>query len=160
MVILIMGVAGSGKTTVGRLLAEAFHWEFVDADTFHVPANISKMRSGIPLSEADRRPWLFALQRAIDEWKRTHLNVVLACSALTSASRRILMPAGSDSPVIYLKGSFELIHQRLAERRDHFMHAELLASQFAQLEEPTDAITIDIDQSPEKIVAEIASHLR
>ncbi|HKN86287.1 MAG TPA: gluconokinase [Nitrospiraceae bacterium] len=159
MIVLIMGVSGSGKSTIGRRLADALHADFVEADSFHSHVNLEKMRAGTPLSEHDREPWLHALRAAIDRWIREEQNVVLACSALTAASRRILIPDRRSIALVYLKGSFDLIQARLAQRQHPFMPRELLASQFDILEEPTDAFTIDAAWPPDTITARIKEHL-
>ena len=159
MIVLIMGVSGSGKSTIGRRLADALHWTFVDADSFHSQVNIEQMRAGRPLSERDRAPWLHAIRAAIVGWIRKEQNVVLACSALTAASRRILIPDRRSIALVYLKGAFDLIQTRLARRQHHFMPRELLASQFDTLEEPTDACTIDAACPPDTITARIKQHL-
>ena len=159
MIVLIMGVSGSGKSTIGRRLADALHWTFADADSFHSRSNVEQMRAGTPLSEHDREPWLHALRAAIDEWIRAEQNVILACSALTAASRRILIPDRRSVTLVYLKSSFEVIRARLAQRRHHFMPQELLASQFDMLEEPTDALTIDAALPPDAITARIRAYL-
>ena len=119
MVILIMGVSGSGKTTIGEGLALELKWKFRDADDFHPAANIEKMRQGISLNDDDRRPWLQALRQAIDESLQTHDNLILACSALKAAYRQILGKSSEQVKFIYLKGSFELIEQRLKQRQGH-----------------------------------------
>lgn len=147
-----MGVSGSGKTTIGLLLADALHWEFKDADAFHSPANIEKMRLGIPLSDADRIPWLQDLQRAIAQWLQEDKNVVLACSALKASYRQFLLLDSDRIKLVYLKGSFEVIQKRLQERHNHFMTEKLLKSQFDALEEPPDAICVDLSNPPERIV--------
>ncbi|WP_193195301.1 gluconokinase [Nostoc sp. MG11] len=152
MIILVMGVSGSGKTTIGLLLADALHWEFRDADAFHSPANIEKMRLGIPLSDADRIPWLQDLQRAIAQWLQENKNVVLACSALKANYRQFLSLDSDRVKLVYLKGSFEVIQNRLQERHNHFMSEKLLKSQFDALEEPPDAMYIDVSEPPEMIV--------
>ena len=159
MIVLIMGVSGSGKSTIGRRLSDALQWTFADADSFHSHINLEKMRAGTPLSEHDREPWLQALRTAIDRWTREKQNVVLACSALTMASRRILIPDRHSIVLVYLKGSFDLIQARLAQRAYHFMPQKLLASQFDTLEEPTDALTIEAAWPPETITAHIAAYL-
>lgn len=159
MIVLIMGVSGSGKSTIGRRLADALQWKFADADSFHSHSNLEKMRAGRPLSEHERGPWLRALRAAIDRWIKEGQNVVLACSALTTASRRILIPDRNAIALVYLKGAFDLIQARLARRPRHFMPQELLASQFDTLEEPTDALTIDAAWPPETITAHIAVYL-
>lgn len=160
MIVLIMGVSGSGKSTIGRRLADVLHWQFADADSFHSHINIEKMRAGIPLSEHDRGPWLRAVRSAIEGWITKEQNVVLACSALTAASRRILIPDRHSIALVYLKGSYDLIQARLAQRTHPFMPQELLASQFDTLEEPADALTIDAASPPETITAHITAYLR
>jgi len=153
-----MGVTGSGKTTIGRALAESLNWQFVDADDFHPPANVAKMRAGIPLDDTDRAPWLAALRAAIDNWLRSKTNVVLACSALKQAYRDQLM-FSPDVRLVYLRGSRDLIAHRLTERRDHYMDPGLLTSQFAALEEPTNALVVDVDASVPEIVTRIRTSL-
>jgi gluconokinase len=159
MIILIMGVSGSGKTTIGQRLADMLRWEFLDADSFHPPSNRQKMSAGTPLSEQDRRPWLDALREAIDRWISEDRNVVLACSALSASARRILIPESHSVKLVYLKGPFDLIQDRLARRPHHYMPQELLASQFDTLEEPAEALTIDAGWAPEAITAHIIAAL-
>ena len=159
MVVVLMGVSGSGKTTVGRLLAAALGGEFVEGDDHHPPANVEKMRRGIPLDDADRRPWLEALSRAIGEWLAAGRTVVLACSALKRSYREILRAGRPEVRFIYLQGAPELIRARLAGRRGHYMPPSLLDSQIATLEEPKSALVIAIDGRPEEIVAQILSAL-
>ncbi|MGH9504715.1 MAG: gluconokinase [Terriglobales bacterium] len=158
MIVVVMGVTGAGKTTIGVLLGQRLGWEFVDADSFHSPANIEKIRHGIALDDADRAPWLKSLREAMEDWAAEHKNVVLACSALKRSYRAELWIAG-ETRFVFLKGSYELIDQRLRHRHGHFASESILASQFAALEEPEDAITVDIDQSEEEIVAEIRRQL-
>lgn len=155
MIILVMGVSGSGKSTIGQLLADSLHCEFADADAFHSPENLEKMRHGIPLNDLDRMPWLLALQQAIKQWLQENKNVVLACSALKASYRQYLILDEERVKLIYLKGAFELIQKRLHMRQDHFMPEELLKSQFNALEEPSDAITVDISGPQEVIVQKI-----
>lgn len=143
-----MGVSGSGKSTIGKILAEKLSIPFFDADEFHPPSNIDKMKSGHSLNDQDRSPWLKKLAEKIEIWNSGQ-GAVLACSALKSSYRTIL---GRDHFYIYLKGSFALIYQRLQERSDHFMPESLLKSQFDALEEPENACIISIDGSIEKIV--------
>lgn len=158
MLVLIMGVAGSGKTLIGSMLAQALGWEFRDADSFHPPANVQKMSRGIPLTDADREPWLDLIQQALCQWAASGKDAVVACSALKQRYRERI---SRQCPVtfVYLKGDFELIHSRMAARQGHFMKAEMLASQFGDLEEPADAIVVDISGSPAEIVGQILTRL-
>ena len=156
-----MGPAGSGKTTVGELLAEQLSWEFADGDDFHPPVNIAKMSRGIPLTDEDRLPWLQAIRNSIEQWLAQARDVVLACSAL-KRSYRDLLGVGSnakDIKLVNLKGSYDLLLERLHSRKGHYMKEQMLSSQLADLEEPTDAITIDVSASPEQIVSEIRKRL-
>ena len=145
-----MGVQGSGKTTVGRALAARLGWRFADADEFHPKANIEKMSAGIPLNDADRAPWLAALRAEIDRTLAASSNLVLTSSALKERYRQQLMTEGVS--LVHLRGSQELIASRLEGREGHFAKPNLLASQFAQLEEPHNAITVDVSGSVEQIV--------
>jgi gluconokinase len=154
VIVVIMGVTGSGKTTVGTVLAQQLGWEFADADDFHPPANVAKMKAGIPLDDADRVPWLASLRQAIGQWIAKRENVVLACSALKKNYRDELA-VGREVRFVYLKGSYDLIYQRLKQRHGHFASEKILAGQFADLQEPDDAFTVEIDQPVEEIVAEI-----
>jgi gluconokinase len=158
MIVIVMGTTGSGKTTIGSLLAKRMGWEFVDADDFHPPSNVEKMKHGIPLTDADREPWLKALHDRIVEWTAEQRSVVLACSALKQGYRDELR-ASSDVRFVYLKGSYQLFSQRVLARRGHFAKQDLLASQFATLEEPTDAITVDAAPPPAQIVSEVRRKL-
>jgi gluconokinase len=153
-----MGPAGAGKTTVGELLATQLHWDFADADNFHPPANIAKMSHGIPLHDEDRIPWLHSLRDAILQWDAQRQNVVLACSALKCSYRELLL-INSNVKLVYLKGSFELFRDRLRARKGHYAGEGILAGQFADLEEPENAVTIDAAQPVEQIVAEIREQL-
>lgn len=160
MIVIVMGVSGSGKTTIGKQLAASLQWEFRDADTFHSPENVEKMRRGIALSETDRLPWLKSLQTAIAEWLQADKNVVLACSALKQSYRQYLILDCDRVKLVYLKGSYQLIYNRLQMRQNHYMSAELLNSQFDLLEEPTDAISIDISAPTQDILHTIISALK
>jgi gluconokinase len=159
MVIVLMGVSGTGKTEVGTRLARALGAEFVEGDDYHPPANIEKMRSGVPLDDADRQPWLETLSREIGTWLDAGRTVVLACSALKRRYRDILKAGRAGVRFVHLKGPEALIRSRLDHRRGHYMPPSLLDSQFAALEEPTEAITVSIEGPPEAIVAEIMKKL-
>lgn len=157
--VVVMGVAGSGKTTVGQTLAGRLGWDFYDADGFHPIENISKMASGIPLDDADRTPWLASLHALISASLKQERPAVLACSALKESYRQTLLEGNSDVLIVYLKGSHDLIWSRLSARQDHYMKPEMLQSQFDVLEEPADALTVDIALPVEEIVQEIVRHL-
>ena len=159
MVILIMGVEGSGKTTVGKLLAQELGWRFIDADDFHSASNKEKMSHSIPLDDADRGPWLRAIHDFVANLVEKGQKLVLACSALKQSYREQLRK-GLEMKVVYLKGSFDLFYSRLQERQAHFARESLLASQFESLEEPADAITIDAAFPETEIVKQIKSALR
>ena len=160
MIILVMGVSGSGKTTIGKQLADSLQWEFSDGDSFHSPENVEKMRRGIPLTEVDRQPWLQAMQRAIAQWLQADKNVVLACSALKESYRQLLIVDKTRIKLVYLKGSYQLIQKRLQERKNHYMSEKLLNSQFDVLEEPADAIDIDITAPTPVIIQTIKTALK
>ncbi len=153
-----MGVVGAGKTTIGVLLAEQLGWEFVDADSFHSATSIEKISHGIPLDDEDRAPWLKALQDAVQGWLDQGRNVVLACSALKRSYREEI-GIGPGVKLVYLKGSPAVIAERLRLRQGHFANAQILRSQLATLEEPEDAVTVDVGAPPEAIVAEIRREL-
>jgi gluconokinase len=159
MIVIVMGVVGAGKTTIGTLLASQLGWDFADADDFHPESNVEKIRHGISLTDDDREPWLGRLRHAIDNWITEDKNVVLACSALKSAYRSKLS-AGPQVQFVYLKGSAELIAGRLHSRHGHFAGESILASQLADLQEPESAVTVNIAKTPEQIVDEIQKRLR
>lgn len=159
MIVVLMGVSGSGKTTVGEILAGRLGWRFVDADDYHPPENVAKMRAGQPLTDDDRRPWLAALARLIDDVRDCGENLVLACSALKHEYRDYLRDGAKDVVYIYLEGPEELIRERLAHRTGHFMDPHLLHSQFEALEPPQHAIRVNIRPTPEQIAAEIERKL-
>jgi len=158
MIAVIMGVAGAGKSTVGQLLATELGCRFVDGDLLHSPANIEKMTHGIPLTDADRAPWLMAIHFRIAESFERGECLVVACSALKQKYRDTL-EAGVAVTWVYLKGGEELIQERLHQRQHHFMKAGMLASQFADLEEPANAIVVDVSVEPTMAVAQIVSAL-
>jgi len=153
-----MGTAGSGKTTIGKLLAAKLNWEFADGDSFHSPANIEKMSRGIPLTDGDRVPWLNSIREAILQWDAQQKNIVLACSALKQIYRDKLL-VNANVKLVYLKGSYALLRERLHSRKGHYATEQLLISQFADLEEPANSVTVDVTPSPEEIVAEIRTKL-
>jgi len=159
MVIILMGVSGSGKTTVGRLLSEDLGWKFYEGDDFQPSANVEKMRRGIPLDDADRRPWLELLRELIRNCLERGDSAVLACSALKKSYREFLR-IENKVVFIYLKGDYEVIQKRLRERLGHFMNPDLLDSQFEALEEPRAAMCIDVSANPREIVDSIKSRLR
>ena len=158
MVVVLMGVAGSGKTTVGRLLAERTGATFYDADDFHPRANVEKMRGGVPLTDEDRTPWLEALRSLVASCLERGERAVLACSALKEKYRERLL-VDERVKFVYLKGDYELIEQRLKNRSGHFMKREMLDGQFATLEEPRKALHVEVDASPEEIVEAIKDGL-
>ena len=160
--IVIMGVSGCGKTTVAEQLAKRLGWIFSDADQLHPAGNVEKMRSGTPLTDDDRRPWLQAIAAEIDQQRAMQKPIVTACSALKRAYRTILIGQRTDVRLIYLKGSHGLIMSRLAPRKDHYFPASLLDSQFAALEEPDaaeHALVVTIDKDVDAIVDEIERRL-
>ena len=155
MVILLMGVAGSGKTTIGLALAAQLGWGFGDADDFHPPANVAKMSAGLPLDDADRAPWLAAIRTHIDEKLARDENAIVTCSALKEKYRTLLVADPTQVKLVHLTGDPTLLAARIAGRRDHFMGPEMLASQLAALQSPRDALAVDIAQPPAAIVAQI-----
>lgn len=161
MVIVLMGVTGCGKTTVGKLLADQLGWMFYDADDFHPEENVEKMRQGIPLDDDDRMPWLNRLAELINSEHENERNMVLACSALKKKYREVIQHDLKPVRLVYLKGDFELIKDRLSQRVGHYMDPELLKSQFDALEEPEEdeAISVDISPSPEDIVTSVRDEI-
>jgi len=160
--VIVMGVSGSGKSTVGALLASFLRWEFEDADWFHSVSNVDKMHSGIPLTDEDRWPWLDAIAAWIDEARRSGRFGVIACSALKRRYRDVLIGDSGDVRLVYLKGDERLIARRIATRHEHFMPRGLLHSQFEALEEPEpaeNAIIVSIESHPREIVTRILSAL-
>lgn len=160
--IVVMGVAGSGKSTVAALLAMMLRYEFKEGDLLHPPENVEKMRNGAPLTDADRAIWLDRVAAAIDDWRARGKGGVISCSALKRSYRHIIIGDRLDVALVYLKGSYDLIHSRMAARHEHFMPVALLDSQFAILEEPAPdehPIVVDIDATPAAIAAEIVRRL-
>ena len=158
-VIMVMGVSGSGKSTVGRALADALGDEFLDADAFHSPASIERMREGIPLDDAARQPWLLLVRGAVLDRVRQGRSLVFACSALKAAYRHTLLDGIDDAVVVYLAVDPAVLEERLRTRHGHFMPASLLASQLADLEPPADAIVVDEGRPLPEVIAEILARL-
>ena len=158
-IVVVMGVAGSGKTTVGTMLAVAMHCAYLEGDALHSPANVENMSHGIPLTDADRAPWLAAIHaRLLDSFKQGE-SLVVGCSALKRSYRTVLAD-GIPITWVFLKGSAALIRSRLQHRNGHYMKADMLASQFEALEEPSDALIVDVSRSPGAIVEQILTELR
>ena len=154
-----MGVSGTGKSTIGKLLSDRTGWAFYDADDFHPQANIDKMNRGIPLTDSDRLPWLAELQQLIRNTLNSQHHAILACSALKSKYRQILSHNHSEVVFIYLRGDYDCIQTRIYQRTGHFMNPDLLQSQFDTLEEPQDAVIIDVSCSPKMIVEQILERI-
>jgi gluconokinase len=161
MIVIVFGVSGSGKTTIGKLVAKELGWKFYEGDDFHSQANIEKMRRGVPLTDEDRQPWLAKLRETIERSLATGDSAVVACSALKAKYRRHLQ-INSEVKLVYLRGDYALISGRLRERKGHFMNLTLLQSQFADLEQPRpdeDAIAVDVGGSPREITEAIKEKL-
>jgi gluconokinase len=158
-IVVVMGVSGSGKTTVGTMLANAMGAAFLEGDSLHSAANVEKMRHGLPLTDADRAPWLAAIHWRLLEAFRRGQSLVVGCSALKRSYRTVLAE-GIPITWVYLKGPAALIRSRLQRRRGHYMRADMVASQFEALEEPSDALVVDVSPSPAAIVAKIMTELR
>ena len=158
MVIVLMGVAGSGKTTIGQKLAADLGWTFHDADEFHPPENIAKMSAGIPLTDRDRAPWLAAIRAHIDACLARGQGAVVTCSALKAAYRAVLVADPATVKLVHLTGDFALLAARIGGRQGHFMKPEMLASQLADLEPPRDALTLDVAEPVATLVAKIREH--
>lgn len=162
VIAVVMGVSGSGKTTVAALVSAALGCQFLEGDDLHPAENVEKMHSGAPLTDGDRMPWLHKIMEEIDDWRVKGESGVLTCSALKRFYRDIIIGDRREVALVYLKGSYDLIRRRMAERHDHFMPLALLDSQFAILQEPTPdehAIIVDVDGRPAEIAAEIVHRL-
>jgi carbohydrate kinase (thermoresistant glucokinase family) len=163
MIVVMMGVSGSGKTTIADGVARREGWPLLEGDKLHPPANVEKMSHGIPLTDDDRWPWLRAIAATIDDWRAKGQSGVVACSALKRAYRDILIGDRKDVMLVYLRGSRQLIGQRMAERKGHFMPPALLDSQFATLEEPGDGehpIVVSVAMAPDAIADEVVGKLK
>lgn len=163
VIVVVMGVSGSGKTTISALLAGKLGCQFQEGDDLHPKANVEKMRSGMPLTDADRMPWLHKIAEEIDGWRARGESGVLTCSALKRAYRDVIIGSRSDVILVYLKGSHDLIKQRMAARHEHFMPVALLDSQFATLEEPTPdehPIVVDVGGRPASVADEIVRQIK
>lgn len=159
MILVLMGVSGSGKTTVGRMLARELGWPFYDGDGFHPPANIARMRAGLPLTDEHRRTWLHVLAVLIRRLEAEGTPAVVACSALRASYRASLRDASPAVRFVYLRGPYALIRERLAAREDHFFDPDLLDSQYAALEEPAGVPAISVEQALEVVIGAIRAEL-
>ena len=162
MIVVVMGVSGSGKTTVAALLAARLGWRYREGDDLHPSENVEKMRRGTPLTDADRLPWLQAIAREIDLWRTQGESGVLTCSALKRSYRDIIISDRPEMALVYLKGAQALVARRMAARHEHFMPTALLASQFATLQEPTPderPIIVDVGGQPGEIADRIVREL-
>jgi carbohydrate kinase (thermoresistant glucokinase family) len=160
VIAIVMGVSGVGKSTLGRPLAERLGWQFLDADDFHPPANVAKMAAGKPLEDADRWPWLDLLNQKLKLKESENQSAVLACSALKESYRQRLTAGLARFEIVFLYGDFALIRERLAQRKHRFMPPSLLESQYATLEPPAKAISIDVAADPETALAAIMARLK
>ncbi|AXV74281.1 gluconate kinase [Ralstonia solanacearum] len=160
MIVVVMGVSGCGKSTVGRMIAERLGCAFRDGDEFHSEANRAKMHAGIPLNDDDRKPWLETIRAYMDETTAGGRSLVVACSALKERYRDVLRGPSGSTAFVYLKGDFELLRNRLAARQDHFFNPMLLRSQFDALEEPADAVVVDIALPQETVAQQAVEQLQ
>jgi len=159
MIVLVMGVSGSGKTTIGEALARELGWKYLDADDYHSPENVAKMAAGVPLEDSDRWPWLEKINEELLKIQKQGKSAVIGCSALKHAYRERLARGLRDFEIVYLRGDFELIQSRIAARKHRFMPAALLQSQFDALEPPAHAIEVDVSAPVESSLSEIKNQL-
>lgn len=157
-IIILMGVAGSGKSTIGAILSRELGWEFIDSDKLHPQQNIEKMKNGIALTDSDRKPWLKAIRNVIEQADQNNVNIIIACSALKETYRQYLIQSDKNIEIVFLKGDLNLIQKRLLSRPHHFFNPKLLQDQFKTLEEPGNALHIDILQPPQNIAHSIRKH--
>jgi len=163
LVVVMMGVSGSGKTTIAQGVAKRLGWDVLEGDSYHPPANIEKMSHGTPLDDSDRWPWLHAIAKAIDAELAAGRSSIVACSALKRSYRDILIGSRPNVALVYLRGTHALLYERIKHRTGHFMPASLLESQFAALEDPTEdekPIVVSVDATPEKIVDSVLVAMR
>ncbi len=158
--LLITGVAGSGKTTIGKRAAAALGWPYFEADDFHSDTNRAKMAAGTPLTDEDRAPWLAAIRARMDEVRATGGHAVFTCSALKEKYREVLLGGTDDVALVFLTADFETIHARVSGRPGHFMKGEMVRSQFEALEPPRDALTLDVRLAPDEILARVVAAVR
>ncbi|HEY4300846.1 MAG TPA: gluconokinase [Candidatus Didemnitutus sp.] len=158
VIVLIMGVSGSGKSTVGRMVADKLGWPYFEADDFHSAANKSKMARGLPLDDADRAPWLASIRARMDECRKASQSAIFTCSALKEKYRSVL--GGDTIILVHLTGDLATILQRVGQRQGHYMKSDLVRSQFEALEPPANALVCDISHSPEEIVETIVERIR
>lgn len=159
LALILMGVSGSGKTSIGKALSAELDWSFFEGDDFHSEGNVARMKNGFPLSDADRIPWLESLSDLISDQLHAGNNIILACSALKEEYRRQLREGHDGVVFVFLDGDFELIWNRMQTRDDHYMKPEMLKSQFDTLESPSDALKVNIDQKINNIVQEIVEFI-
>ncbi len=158
--LLITGVAGSGKTTIGKRAAAALGWPYFEADDFHSDTNRAKMAAGTPLTDEDRAPWLAAIRARMDEVRATGGHAVFTCSALKEKYREVLLGGTDDVALVFLNADFDTIHARVSRRQGHFMKGEMVRSQFEALEPPRDALTLDVRLAPDEILARVVAAVR
>lgn len=159
MIVIVMGVSGSGKTTIGNSLANRLKWQFYEGDDFHSQESIKKMASGVPLTDDDRAPWLERLRDVMGQCRNAGTDAVIACSALRQSYRTYLAEGASDVRIVYLKGDYGAIRERIIRRHGHFMNDTLLESQFSVLEEATDAIVAYVSEEPQAIITKVVGAL-
>jgi gluconokinase len=157
---ILMGVSGSGKTTIGKALATKLGWDFYDADDFHTPENITKMASGVPLNDDDRAPWLVSLHALIASCLKENQPGVLACSALKEGYQQLLLADNPGVEIVFLQGDYDLIWSRMSARPGHYMKPEMLKSQFEALDEPSNGMVIDVSRPVDKIVGQILEYFK
>lgn len=159
MVLVVMGVSGCGKTTIGKMLGEKLGWKYYEGDEYHPKENVEKMSSGIPLNDDDRKPWLLTLRGIIENHLKDGTGAVVSCSALKQKYRDLLK-VNEDTKFVYLKGDYDTILRRMQARKDHYFKPEMLKSQFDALEEPSNVIAENIEMEPERIVEDVLEKIK